>query len=475
MLLVLAIFLLAVHVLLGLNEPGIALIAHPIAIVFFTFVAQGGYVIIAIGILFAVIMAILAALEWSQKWAKWILIGAVFLLLFAAAFILFKPAGVIGLGFFVLFIGLVISYGLASRYATAAYVISTIGSSIRQNLPLPMALESAAGGRTDKRSKILKAIQNWLVQGYPLSESIKFGYPKCPGFAVAMIVAAERIDQLPDALRSIEADIAARADESRKIRPVHPFYPVILIIFVFFMVWALTTFVVPQFATVLEDVVESQAQLPAATRFLMRLTEFLTREVGSLLLVAFAIIVFVIAIISIRIKFRPRRPQNPYLISRIGDFIKWHLPILRWFEKNYSTVRTVELLRLSLNTGCTVNDAISNTLDLDVNNCFKKRLKKWLAKVEVGSNIAVSAKESKLGNTLAWAFDDRVNQGNTLPILETLESFYRSNYSYRVNLARFIMGPCIVIIMGATVGFVVYAFFSPMVVIINHTANLIIP
>ncbi|MEE9370649.1 MAG: hypothetical protein V3W45_04165, partial [Sedimentisphaerales bacterium] len=71
-----------------------------------------------------------------------------------------------------------------------------------------------------------------------------------------------------------------------------------------------------------------------------------------------------------------------------------------------------------------------------------------------------------------WAFDDQVNQGNTLAILEMLESFYRSNYSYHVNLARFIIWPCIILAMGAMVGFVLYAIFSPMITVIELMLDL---
>ncbi|HUS72721.1 MAG TPA: type II secretion system F family protein, partial [Sedimentisphaerales bacterium] len=123
----------------------------------------------------------------------------------------------------------------------------------------------------------------------------------------------------------------------------------------------------------------------------------------------------------------------------------------------------------------TVDNAIANTLGLDVNNCFRKRLKKWLEKVERGDNIATAARQTGLGSPLAWAFDEQVNQGNTLTVLETLESLYRSNYSYRANLVRFIMWPCVTLIMGAMVGFVVYAIFSPLIVIVNHTADFAFP
>ena len=384
------------------------------------------------------------------------------------------PLGVIGIAFFILFIGSIIAYGLTSRHATDAYVISTLGSSMRQNLPLPMDLESAASGRGDSRSRILQKIQKWLVQGYSLSESIKRGYPKCPGYAVAMIAAAERIDQLPYAIQAIEADMIAKADERRKIRPVHPFYPVILMLLMFFIVLALMTFVIPQFENALSEMIEG-AKFPFATRLLMEIMSFVLFEYGWLFWLVIALFVLVAIPASIRIRFRPRRPQEPYLLSRIGDFVKWHLPVLHGFEKSYSLVQVIELLRLSLNAGCTINDAIDSTLGLDINNCFKKRLKKWLQKVERGDNIADAVRKSGLGSTLAWAFDEKVNQGNTLTILETLESFYRSNYSYFANLARFIMWPCIIVIMGAIVGFVVFAIFSPAVAIIHNMAGTYIP
>jgi type IV pilus assembly protein PilC len=307
-----------------------------------------------------------------------------------------------------------------------------------------------------------------------LSESIKRGYPKCPGYAVAMIAAAERINQLPLAIQAIEADMITQADERRKIRPVHPLYPVILMGFMFFMLMGVMTFVIPSYQTALMEMFEGP-MLPAATRFLIGATSFAAFEFAWVTWPLLILLVIAIIPISIYIKFRPRRPYQPYLLSRIGDFVKWHLPVLHNFEKNYSLVQVVELLRLSLNAGCSVNDAIKNTLGLDVNNRFRKRLQRWLEKVERGDNIATAIRQSKLGSPLAWAFDEKVNQGNTLMILETLESFYRSNYSYCVNLARFIMWPCLILVMGAIVGFVVYAIFSPSILIIEHLSGKVIP
>ena len=484
MFLIIVILVLVAYIYLGYKRPSITLVTSPFVAGTMLLIGiaeeDAVAVVVAPVIFFATLIAVLISKrepdseQWPQICAKWILRIFLFVLATVTIGVVFGPLGIIGIVFCVVLVVSIIAYSLTSRHATATYVISTIGSSMRQNLPLPMALESAASGLTDNRSRILQGIKKWLVQGYSLSESIRRGYPKCPGYAVAMIAAAERIDQLPLAIKAIEADLMAKADERRKIRPVHPLYPVILMSFAFFILLGFMTFVIPVYKSMLHEVFE-EAELPAATQFLTSVFGFIMYEYAWLIWPPIVLIFIVVIAVSIYVKFRPRRPQESYLLSRMGDFLKWHLPILHNFEKNYSMVQIIELLRLSLNAGCTVNDAIDNTLDLDVNNCFKKRLQRWLEKVERGDNIASAVRESKLGSPLAWAFDDKVNQGNTLAILETLESFYRSNYSYCVNLARFIMWPCVILIMGVIVGFIVYAIYSPVIAIIYHFANYIIP
>jgi len=477
-----AIILLVVYIYLGFKKPAIALVTSPfiaLSIFITSEVESAGAMVIAPFIFFATVIAVSISKRdpdserWPQICAKWFLFIFLCLLVSITLLAAFKSLGAFALIFFIILISCSIAYTLTEQNATATYIISTIGSSMRQNLPLPMALESAAASRTDSRSITLQKIQKWLVQGYSLSESIKRGYPKCPGHAVAMITAAERINQLPLAIGAIEADMVTKSDNSRRINPVHPLYPVIVVVFMFFILFSMMTFVIPSFKMVLEEMVGGA--LPLATRIVLGIASFIWYDYGWLIGFVFALVVLIIIPTSIYVRFRPRCPEKPYLLSRIGDYIKWHLPVLHWFEKNYSMVQVVELMRLSLNAGYTVDDTIKNTLELDVNNCFRKRLKKWLEKVKRGDNISTSVKESKLGSALAWAFDEQVNQGNTLSILETLESFYRTNYNYYVNLARFIMWPCVTIIMGAMVGFVVYAIFSPGITVIKILTGIVYP
>ena len=90
-------------------------------------------------------------------------------------------------------------------------------------------------------------------------------------------------------------------------------------------------------------------------------------------------------------------------------------------------------------------------------------------------NIAESARRCGLGAALAWAFEGSADTGSTPAVLEMLESHYRSNYSYRVHLTRFVLWPLGIVALGATVGFIVYAVFSPAVEVLQHLAAEIYP
>lgn len=411
---------------------------------------------------------------WARTWARRILTGCVLILFTIGAFAFLGVWGGFGLVFVQLFIWAIIGAFATSELARSSYVITTIGSSMRQNLPLPMALEMAAVGQDEKRADILRNIKKWLVEGYSLSESLRRGYPKCPAHIMAMVAAGERIGQIPQAIGALEQDLVAKASTSKKIRHTPTLYPPIVLLFIVIQVFLIMVFVMPKFRVVLMEISED-AKFPAATRTLITIAEFFTKGPGSWFGLGLALLVLVWGVVYIRVRARPRQVEKPYLISRIGDFLKWHLPFIRWYEWCRAMQRIAGLLRLSLNAGCTVNEAIANTLRMDVNQNFKKRLKDWLARVERGDDIGQSAQQCGMGSAMAWAFADVHNHRNTLDILETLETSYRWGYSRAAALARFIIGPCETLCLGLMVGFIMYAIFASIVAVIYATASSVMP
>ena len=193
-----ALALAAIYFVLGLKKPGLALITMPIACGAFVYLtstpAEPGttfQVLLAIPIIvLTTLSSVLLAKhdpisrQWPRRWAGRLLLGFALLLFVITGIFAMVNLPSLGCPFLWIFVaivglgGAVINYGLTSRHAVAAYVISTIGSSMRQNLPLPMALESAAGGRTDRRARILQGISRWLIRGCSVGEAIRRGSAK---------------------------------------------------------------------------------------------------------------------------------------------------------------------------------------------------------------------------------------------------------------------------------------------------------
>jgi len=174
----LALVLAVVYLVLGLKKPGVALVTMPAACGVFVSViflhddpGTTFQVFLAVPIiLITTLSAILLSRpepdlrRWPHIWAKWLLLGFAFVLFWVTFFCVTIELPPLGFPLLLIFVGVIglagagINYGLTSGHAVAAYVLSTIGSSMRQNLPLPMALESAVSGRSDKRAIILRRI-----------------------------------------------------------------------------------------------------------------------------------------------------------------------------------------------------------------------------------------------------------------------------------------------------------------------------
>ncbi len=358
---------------------------------------------------------------------------------------------------------------------TATYhIISTIRTSMRQNLPLPMALDAAAGSGIKKRDRILRSISKWLIQGQSLSEALRLGHPKCPADILATITAAEKIGQLPEAIKNIEAEMIAKNNRSKRDKAYDPVYPVVVLITAFTIVMGLMIFIIPVFGEVLADLSDGHAVLPAPTQSLMDISNWLLGRKGmNALLIASPIMFGIPLFYFLRLLYR--RSGKSTFIYRLGDFVKWHLPIVNWFELSGSLVRVIGFLRVSLNAGCPVDEAIEGAMGLNINNCFRERLGNWLGRIKNGENISEAAGKSHLGNAITWAFDQDVNRGNTIPILEMLENHYREHYHFKAVIAGQIATPLTILMLGLMVGFVVYAMFLPMIELIYVVMGEVMP
>lgn len=467
---------------LAWKKPGIALILLPFTIVGLFVsgliycegeIVEEGFVIFLLALLLFPTTIVLVRFApssgpletpWYKAFASAVLMIFQYLIILALLTLVFQYFGPI---FFILYVVGIVRYKQTRKYSLAMDILSAIGMSMRQSLPLPMALINAAYGQKQKEAKIFNDIAHWLTQGYCLSEALRRGYPKCPSELLASITAAEKMNQLPRAIGTLQADIEEKVNDYKRFRPVHPWYPLIVSIIAFTMIMALAIFIVPTFAEVLDDMTEGQAGLPFVTQILLNFSNWIIHGSGTQYLLLFAIIFLIFLVLWERLAFHGRRTEHSFFLSRAVDWFKWHLPVVHSLESLNSQQQLVETLKIGLRSGYPVNTTIRNALNLDVNLCYRQRLKRWLETIEAGNDIGRSASEAQIGRMIAWALDDTVNKGNAPMLLESIEEVYRSRYNYRLNLLNAIACPLMVVGLGVAVGFVVFAMFLPMVKIIQ--------
>lgn len=402
--------------------------------------------------------------------AKGFLIAAIVLVGLVSSFVLTGPLGVLGV---LVICFLMIRLALISRDAWVTHLFTTMGVAIRQSLPLPETLAIEAGALGGKPRRILSEISYALTQGLPLSEAIRKGYWGCPGFALAQIETAEKIHQLPQAIANIEAGLRRQAQDSRRTMPANPMYPPIVILFALVAIGFLSKLIFPSFRVILADMGIPMPQLTSwfYSTFGPTMTPMPWGAELAILLLA---IILVVAL-TLYAVLMPRRPRDPRLLSIIGDAVKWRLPWVRWFELNQALLQTVSFLRMSLTSGTAVDLAIGQAAELDTNLCYRRRLRKWLRRVQGGQEISLAAAESGVGKSLQWAFDQKANPGQTLAVLEMLESSYKAAYNYRARMVRFVAWPFVTISLAVLVGTVVMSAFLPMISLLQFTMKDIIP
>jgi hypothetical protein len=178
MYLIIVILFLVLYIFLGLKKPVLAMVTSPIlsaALFILCWEESPAAMVLSPFIFGTTLLAVSLSRrepdpdQWPQRMAKCMLLGFVLILLVGISVVVFQIGSIVAYLFCGILIALIVRFAFASRHAITAYVISTIGSSMRQNLPLPMALESAASGRKDVQARILSRIKKWMIQGYSLS------------------------------------------------------------------------------------------------------------------------------------------------------------------------------------------------------------------------------------------------------------------------------------------------------------------
>jgi type IV pilus assembly protein PilC len=399
-------------------------------------------------------------LAWPIIWARWLLI---IILALGFLFLLLWGFQIVGILLFCLFIGAVWQAVQAACFARSFEIISTLTLCVRQNLPLAMAIKTAAQHSKKSVKSILERTAHWLVQGYPLSEALRKGWPQAPAHLTAALYAGEQIGQLPQTLETLLADQSEKA-WTKQYQSNWLIYPAAVLVLIILITSGLVTFVFPIFLEVITDIAD-QAQLPLATQVILAVFEILSHSLKFFLIFVTAAVVYAAVAAFYSHRGRP---------LRLKERIVWHLPLLGQFHQQRSLRQLLQYLRPALEVGLDLPEALEKALSLKLNPCFQKQIRRWLHYLRCGYSPDAAALLARMDSKIVWAFS-RPNQSCLPGVLSMLEESIGHTLHYRRRLLSSIAFPLTILVMAAVVGTVVLAFFLPAVHIICITGGFVLP
>ncbi len=327
-------------------------------------------------------------------------------------------------------------------------LIRQLPTLVAAGLPLEQAISTTIEQSEQKNTrKILMELRSRLLEGHSLARAMR-QFPRAfDELTVTTIEAGEESGHLPEVLDRLAAYLEEREDRGKQSL-MALMYPLILVITAIAVVSGLMVYIVPKVIQIFE---RSHAQLPAITRALLALTDWLSRY-GWLLfsLIAVALLAFSVAL------------QN-------NDMrLKWHalllrIPLVGPLIRTAQAARFTRTLGILTKSSVPIVPALSLSAQVVNNLAIRQAVDQAAARVREGSSLNRAVRESGQFPPLTVRLIHSGEQSGTLSdMLERAASAQERDVSHRLNTLVSVMQPVAILIVGVLILLIVLAMLLPI-------------
>jgi type IV pilus assembly protein PilC len=307
--------------------------------------------------------------------------------------------------------------------------------------------------------KILKDIRQNVESGIPFSDAI-MKHPKVfDRLFINLVRAGEVSGTLDTVLDRIavfkEKDLALRG----KIKGALT-YPTIVLVFALGVTYFLLTTIVPQFAKMIKDV-NPNADLPALTRFLDAVSQFLQNQT-LLLIVIIGALVF-----AYRAYYRT--PQGRPVIDRI----KLKAPVFGNLISKASLATFSRTLSLLIKSGVNIIESLDITRGAANNAIVEEALTNAKNAVQQGEQMSqpLAAATDVFPPMVTSMVAIGEETGGLDMMLDKIADYYDREVDEAVDQLTAAIEPIMIIFLGVIVGLIVAGMFLPMFALIGELSK----
>lgn len=291
-----------------------------------------------------------------------------------------------------------------------------------------------------------------VQKGMTLSMSMKKFKKVFPDMLINMVAAGEISGALDVIMHRMMVHYDKEYKLNRKIQGAMV-YPIMLIFFAFGVSYVLLAFVLPSFVSMF---LSMGATLPAPTRFLIGISNFLNQFWYIFLLIIF-----------LTIYFFQRSVSSAEGKMKFDDF-KLNMPVVGPVNQKVATARFARSMSTMLSSGITILESIDLVTKVIGNQALAFKIQESTERLKKGEGISGPLSQIKAFPPMMISMIRIGEETGALDkMLESTADFYDEEVSYAVEKMVAMINPIILLAMAFVVGFIVLSVALPMFDIVN--------
>ncbi|MEK4969079.1 type II secretion system F family protein [Cytobacillus sp. FSL R7-0696] len=315
------------------------------------------------------------------------------------------------------------------------------------------ATDMLAEQTENKRLKqALLSMRDTLDEGKPLSEAVKEHPDLFQPYMIHMIHAGEAGGMLDDVVRRL-ADYYEKQNQLKNKVLSALAYPIVVSIIAIFVVLFLMLQVVPTFVQMFAGF---NAELPAITIFVLRISDYLTMNWYMILFFLFLLVLTILL-------FRDHK-----LLKGCRDWLLLRTP----FIGRMLIIKEVALFTRTLSSllisSVSIVEALKIVERMASLTVIKTILQDANLSIETGKSLAKPMKNRLLPPLLSHMIAVGERSGSLDEMLEKVADLYDSEIDQTTERMKALLEPLMIIILALIVGTIVISIVVPMFDIFNH-------
>lgn len=305
-------------------------------------------------------------------------------------------------------------------------------------------------------SAAIRDVQTAVEKGESLADGMRRQPKVFPEILVNMVAAGEASGSLDVAFDRMAIHFE-KSDTLKSTVRNAMIYPIVIIVVAVLVVVIMMVKVIPSFLEMFEEV---DGELPAITKMVISVSNFITGH-GLLLIGMVTLFVVLFTLYKNSDKGKYQLDQLVLKLPLFGKLVR----------KSASAIFTRTLSTL-LASGISLIDAVEITSRVVGNEVFKETLLQ--AKDEVERGVALSEPLEASGQFPPMVYRMmRIGEetGNMEGMLDKVADFYEEDVKNATAALTTIMEPLIIIVLAVVVGTIMLAVLSPMFALYNAVSN----